>query len=301
MAAPLLGGFGSSPFGSGGYGASSAVELYLVQAVAVRENAVRLTFNVPVRYTGVLGPNDASQVELYTVTPVEGSAGADGEPTRAVLPVLVTKVSNEDVGLASVVDVWVDRPFSPHPSLYQVQVTDLVDAAGDPIETTLSALQFIGVYRQLRPVTPEAMVANRDIANPQTLGGALSATLPNPLSASVLGTFPVDSTGDYAPDRGLESYRKRVLRRLMTRRGAFAHLPRDYGVSVPDHVKQLARPGVIEALAADAEEQIRQEPETVEVRVTTELRAGGVLVLHVFARTNLGDVQLDTTFKIGTG
>lgn len=86
------------------------------------------------------------------------------------------------------------------------------------------------------------------------------------MADQTLGTFRVDGSGDIANDVGLASYQKRCIRRLTTRRGRFAHLP-NYGTDVAGSIKTLNRPGTREALALQAEDQLRQEPETVSARV----------------------------------
>jgi hypothetical protein len=99
----------------------------------------------------------------------------------------------------------------------------------------------------------------------------------------------VGGDGDLGNDEGLESYRKRVIRRCMTRKGAFSHLPQ-YGIGVPAQVKKLAQPGVREALAAEAELQIGQEPETQQVSCSFERDAtlAGLWWLIIRARTKAG-------------
>lgn len=87
-----------------------------------------------------------------------------------------------------------------------------------------------------------------------------------------LATFVADETGDLATVQGVEAWLQRVKRRLTTRRGRFLHLP-DYGVQIPASVKTLSRPGAREALAIDAEDQIRREPETRSVSVSVRVDA----------------------------
>ena len=103
----------------------------------------------------------------------------------------------------------------------------------------------------------------------------------------LLDKFQADSQGDLAFDEGLTSYRKRVFRRLTTKKGKFAHLP-DYGVSVPSSVKQLGRAGVREQLAVDAEVQIKREPETVAVSVAIVETQPEIYSYRIRARTSFG-------------
>jgi hypothetical protein len=161
---------------------------------------------------------------------------------------------------------------------------------GLPLAPGSSAL-FYGVQAGPRTQLQDQILAGRDIANPQTLAALRGLPNGGQLPSSVLGTYQPDGTGDYANDAGLTGYVKRVTRRLMTRKGAFAHLPK-YGVGLPDDVKRLQRPGFREAVAADAEDQIMQEPETlsVSVRVT---QVGSKTLFQVRAQTKLGPSSFD--------
>ncbi len=149
----------------------------------------------------------------------------------------------------------------------------------------------------------EATAAASDFANPSTEFGIGADGVISPEAALLLGTFPIDGTGDYGIDRGLRSYKKRILRRLTVSLASFAHLAASrYGVGVAARVKQLGRAGTREELASEAETQIRLEPETAEVRVT--IAAGtdpSVTIFRVRARTRTGsDVGMDVPFNVGS-
>ena len=249
----------------------------LVDTLAIRENVVRLTFDVPVYFSAVLDPGDASNPARYTVTADPTSVGSDGLPPRGVFAAVAELVSPK------VVHLWTDRKLSPYPSLYSISLNGIVE------DITLNPLNvyqgtFLGLQQGRPAPTPDMAVSNADIANPQTLSGALdSLSLPGD---SVLGTMPVDETGDLAKDEGLASYKKRVIRRVTTRKGRYRHLP-NYGTRALESVKLLARPGVMQAIAADAEEQIRQEPETVTVRVQIVMQ-GSLAFYRIRARCSFG-------------
>lgn len=265
MPAGPYGGFGSSPFGTLPFGTSLSLtappSMVLLSVLAIRENVVRLVFDVPPKWTGTFGPNDASDPLHYTVSAVAGSSGRDGDPTRPVTVVLV-----EQVGDGSTLDLILDRPMSPEPGQYQLDISGLVPEGGGAEFST--SVQYLALFKRVIPLTVELMLNNRDLSNPQSRSGIYD---PLPVASGqqlepLLGTYPIDSTGDIARDEGLPGYKKRVIRRLTTRKDRFAHLP-GYGVGILDDVKQLARPGLRERKADEAEDQIKQEPETVSVRV----------------------------------
>jgi len=279
-------GWGASPWGSTPWGGAStgSVNLCLVFAFAHKENVVRLYFSEPIKFTRTNEPGDGSLLKNYQVV-ANGGVGIDGlgvRPIKVAAVELVAGSSNTQV------DVTVDRPFSPYGTTYRATVNNIVSLTGKLLGPGQNTVVFVALQRGLPSAVPDLSVSTRDIANPQTRA-ALFDPLPEASTShdAVLGTFRVDSLGDIAFDEGLTSYKKRVYRRLTFGKNRTGHLP-GYGVGTPDHVKRLARPAVREALAADAEEQIRQEPETVAVRVTVEVTSSGVGFYRIRAKTSVG-------------
>lgn len=249
----------------------------LVDTLAIRENLVRLTFDVAPYFSAVLDPGDASNPARYTLGAKADTIGSDGLPPRGVFAAMA------ELAAPTVIHLWTDRKLSPFPSRYTVSLNGILeDGSLDPLDVYQG--EFYGLRAGRVIPTPDRAISNADIANPQTLSGALDPlALP---TDSVLGTYPVDDTGDIAKDEGLQSYKKRVLRRLSTRKGRFRHLP-NYGTLALESVKQLARPGLMQAIAADAEEQIRQEPETVAVKVQIVMQ-GAVAFYRIRVRCSFG-------------
>lgn len=278
-------GYGSEPFGVVPWGASGIVSLQLLSAIAVRENAVRLVFNAGVLFTGILNAGDGANVKRYSITAVAGTVGFDGEPVRPVRPIVVEQVPIAE-SYGSTIDVYTDRPFTAFPSRYIVAVQGIDAVNGALLDPAASSLEFYGLRRVRPRPRIDHVSASRDIANPQT-GSALLDPLPHTLiDSNLLGTYQADETGDVAIDEGIDSYRKRVFRRCYTRKGAFAWMP-GYGVGLPGQVKQVGRRGVRDAIAADAESQIAEEPETIEVacRFEQDARAPEMFWLRIRART----------------
>lgn len=284
-------GWGTQKWGTCGWGVPGACDvLSVVTAEAIRENLVRITFNLPVRYTDVRGLIDAADPENYVIDPVDGTIGADGLPPRPVFPILVEQADVEGAN-GRVLDVWTDRRLSPYPAEYLFRLLKSVAANGAPI-ASFTPSRFYGLEWE-PPVPANATTPATDIANPgfEAIPGA----------SQILGVYPVTSTGDYATDQGLVSYKKRIIRRLTTRRGAFAHLT-SYGVGLLDEVKRLALPATQRKLAAEAEAQIKQEPETigVEVSISSDTRSPGLFIFRVRARTKtFGSVSLDIPVSAG--
>jgi hypothetical protein len=234
----------------------------LSAVLAPSENVVRLVFTSPPFFSGLLEPTDASSAAHYSVAAVAGTFGLDGTPARAVTVVSVAQNLAVDPTGATL-DLTLDRPMTPAYAQYVVSATGLADSSGNPMAPDPQSSGFVSNYRQIVPPSREA-TPSRDIANPQD-GTAQQA--PRPIS---LGTFNVDDTGDYALDQGLTSLKKRILRRLVTAVGGFAHLP-GYGVGIPAMGKKLARAAVLSKKAADAQAQILLEPEVATCSVTTKI------------------------------
>lgn len=271
----MVGGFGGAGFGGGASGWGGASAFGLLQAIATSENVITLYYGGTQPYlSGLLDQDDASTASHYSVTVVEGSQGNDGNPTQPVTVIFAQP--SQVVGAENAIDLLLDRPMSPFPSLYVVTATGLYSTSNtggpgviqdpDPADYT-----FFGVYRELQPQVPDVVAPSADFANPQSLDALVGATPVVPLSLSastqLLGTYVVDQ-GDYATDQGLVSYKKRVLRRGVTVPGGFAFLPRSYGVGIPSYGKQLQRGSIRAKLAAAWQAQILEEPETATATVT---------------------------------
>jgi hypothetical protein len=254
--------------------------MILLEVKSVGENVVRLTFDVEPYYSGLLDPPDASIPAHYSIVPVLGTSGYDGQPTRPVTVIVVTQTAGD----ADSLDLTLDRPMSPYPSQYVITFGGIEGSeeiavigqegmsfvlGGDPnneLAPDPTVASFYGSYRALVAPQTAAATPSRDIANPQTLSALATAT-PYVTSALALGTFVVDSSGDYATDQGVISYKKRVLRRAIVKPGGFKHAPL-YGVGIPSYGKKLASPSLRLQLAAAWESQVKQEPETATVTVT---------------------------------
>lgn len=271
--------WGLSPWGSG------ADAPRLLSAVAVRENAVLLTFDGALVYTNTLGPRDAARTSAYALSPVAGTVGLDGEPAR---PVLVGRADLAGSAGAAVL-LWLDRALTHFPARYLVAAPGVYGAGGLPVDSAAQSATFYGVRaKRFQPASEVDLAVGRDLANPQTPGAAEAARA----QGSTLGSYVVDSTGDYAFDAGEVSYVKRVLRRLWARPGAFKHLPDSYGLGLGGRVKRLGSGRERAALARDAAEQVKLEPETADASAELALVGPNAFDLRVKARTRFSDRQL---------
>jgi hypothetical protein len=296
VTAPLPAGWGAGGWGSSFWGAG-AIVLALEEALAVRENVVQLTFSAPIYFSGVLDPGDGSDPSRYQLNPVAGTSGMDGQPARSV-----AVVSAAVTGLGGAqIQVTVDRPFSPYGARYTVTAVGVRDLIGNLIAPGLGTQEFFGLYRQLATPSLDVIVPSRDIANPQDRQ-ALLDPLPmyDPL---VLGTIPVDDTGDYAFDEGITNTKKRIFRRVLTTANGFAHL-RDYGVGLATFGKRLGSAVVRQQLASEIERQVRLEPDVASCSaiVVPDTEKPGIFRVRMLVTTTTQQAgQTATTLNIPIG
>jgi len=278
MTSPILA-WGSGPWGSfswgGGVGAGA---ITVLEVIAIRENVIRLHFSAKPYYTGLLDAPDASLVRKYSVTPVVGTVGYNGSAARPVSVARIALVLDD----ANALDVVLDRPMTPFPANYIVKVDDIFSA--DLLSAIPATSQSApAVFAQLSPPTVDTASPSRDMSNPQT------GEITDPNAAAILGSFEVDTSGDFSMEEGIQALKNRIYRRMSTRRGAFAHLP-EYGIGVKDYGKKLSTAAAISSLVSDTEAQIAQEPEVqfVRVRPIQDRLADGLLRLRIAVRTKTG-------------
>jgi hypothetical protein len=250
----------------------------ITSALAISENVIRVTFSEQPFFSTLLEPDDASSGRHYIVTPIAGTVGLDGNPVRSVTALYATQDPSDPTG--STLDVVLDRPMTPAPAQYQIEIVGTTDfTTRSPSVPDPTFLTFTSVFKQVARPQLDAAAPSRDIGNPQT-AGALLDPLPVTSNPLALGTFNADDTGDYSFDQGLVSYKKRVLRRGITTPNGFAHLP-GYGVGIPGYGKKLASPATREKIAANYQAQILKEPETASVVVTARTGTDPHLVFFV--------------------
>lgn len=276
--------WGRSPWGGPGFGPTDAL--------AIRENVIRVAFSDLIYASDLGDEKDAIRSGIYTVTPFTLSVGNDGTNARTVrvvhvdAPTIADGIPPEFEG--RFLDLTLDRPMTPFPAAYQVTV-DGVWSADQSNQAGSAVLDVDAVYRQLSAPTVNPRVESRDLANPQTIGGAKASSIANPYAA-ILGTFQVDDSGDYAFDSGLESFRKRIIRRCISKENGFVHLP-GYGAGLVQQGKKLGTAARLAKLVANVEQQASKDPECVNASAR---------IIRSTNNPNLARVELTCTRR-GTG
>jgi hypothetical protein len=290
------GGWGAGPWGWTPWGGGPFTDdLALVSALAVRENVVRLTFSAAPNFTGILDPHDASSRFRYVVTPVAGTSGMDGLPTRPVTPVSVAQAAVPG-SQGTMLDVTVDRPFSPYASQYRVTANNLFLSDGTPLDPTQASAVFYGLQRERVPAQEQNAVRTRDIANPFNAAALSGNLLVNNLLTA--GTFSPDATGDLALDEGVITLKKWILRVCLCAVGGFPHIPK-FGVGLVQAIKRLNTATARTRLATSAQQQIAAHPLVVKSAVVFQTVKPGFVRMQVLARTKTGaGIKVEQVFQV---
>lgn len=256
------GGLFGDPFGTGG-------PLHVTGARAVAGQVVRVVYDEVPIFHSAAGASDALNPDNYSISVVSGQATAP-VPVGVGPLLVVGPVAGVPAGDFRAVDLHVDRAFV-FGITYRVSVIRVAAAAGGALGAPTTA-DFAGVVQVHVTRPPAKRLDNTDFAN-------------DPF----VGKFVVDDSGDIAIQAGLAAVRKRILRRLVTPRNAFAFLP-GYGVGL--RLKDLYAVRQIQSLKTDVLAQVGQEPEVTAVSVSVSLDATGFIALDIKAQTRSGVVPV---------
>lgn len=269
MSGSTPGGFGrelfGDPFGGGG-------PLTVVRARAVAGQVVRVVFNEEPVHRSASGITDALNPRNYLLTVPGGNAVAPiavGVDPGMIVGPAVAVGNGTAPGAADErgFDVHTDRPLIVG-VVYNIAVKGLLPLTGGGLGTPANA-NFGGIVKLLATSQPPKKTELVDVFNDITGTGA----------------WKVDDSGDLAIQSGLDGFRKRVLRRLMTPKNAFAFLP-NYGVGI--RLKQPASVPQVAAFKTDAVQQILLEPEAASVDASANIDAFGVFTLSLLIQTKVG-------------
>ena len=264
-------GYGVTGYGTGPYAAAAAGPITVVSARVTSTHTVIVTVSAPAlrdngfTFGSALNPNTWQLLRL------------DTNQFFSILEVV--EISSTEFELRTL------EPFAGSSVVHEVSSTTLRSEAGalvsEPNEAT-----FFGVIAS-SVSTPEQLavqrkVSFRDVANPPT---------PEQLNL-IGGTLRFTSGGDYALEEGEPFVRKLILRRLVTPRGGFLHLP-SYGIGFA--VKEPVPVADLIKLRAEIERQVKLEPEVEACRATLTLDgANGILtiVLRVRLRPTGAEIEI---------
>ena len=284
--------FGLLPFGDvSPWGGPGTVSLITIMAIGTNELVAFFTSAPKCR--DPLGFRDTRNPLYWAITPVDPvSIGFNGE-------VVVEPGKPRPRAPAP----WIGRCFVDPIDATQVHVVTVpqlqtgvqYDITVGPIRGVdceeFSGLATFRVLARNRPARSTSRIAAvdtyRDYANPIfEIDKRTSQIVPGP------GFWQYDETGEIVLDDAAGSLKKRVLRRITTLLGGFAHLP-TYGV--PSMLGTMARGDDIQALALRLQEQIREEPDVRDASVTVRALstpAGGIVRFEIVVQQRaIGEVS----------
>lgn len=263
----------SRPKGARGYGVEAFGDPYgaggplsVAHAMAIGGQTVRVAFNEEPAHFSAGSPVDALNPKNWLVGIVSGQATA---------PLVVGVKAAGPGPLAGAragewaIDLKLDRPLASG-IRYRVVARKILSRAGLGLGFPYGA-EFMGATAQVD-------------ARP----------LPRRTDMADLGTDPATGGwrfegGDVAVDGGLDSYRKRVIRRATTPKGAYSFFGDDYGTLLA--LKRPLSLASVGPLKADLVEQIKREPETQAVSVRAEyIPLPGILKLRIHAQARQGSL-----------
>lgn len=251
-----FGGFGGEAYGDpmGGGGG-----LHLVRAVAVAGQLVRAVFNKAPKTKSSAANNDGLNGANYDIAITVGTG------TKPLCVSTARVVQFPAFGLLNAgevgIDVQTDRPLVVGLSYSLTVTTRMIAFDGDPIGFPY-VQPFVGAAR------PTLTRQNR------TKQGVIDfASGNNGLTVT---------NGDIDTVTGIPSTKLRCLRRTLTAKNSFAHLP-GYGSSFePKAPMALNRIGAVQA---DLRQQLRQEPDVQDAAVQVTLDARGIAIIDERVRT----------------
>lgn len=259
-------GYGAEAFGDP-YGAGGP--LSVVRAQAVGGQTVRVAFNEEPAHFSAASPVDSLNPKNWVISLVAGQVvympAAVG--VQVVGPGPLVGVREGEWG----VDVKLDRPLA-RLVRYRIDARSMLARAGMGLGFPYGA-EFLGATLPTDFRPPRRRTDMADLAiDPRTGGWAF------------------DGSGDIGVDGGLASYKKRVIRRATTPKGAYSFLGKDYGTLLAlKRPLSLAQVGPIKA---DLAQQIKKEPETQEVSIQASFSPlPGILFLALTAQARQGSLS----------
>ena len=253
---PSPGGFGGEAFGDpmGGGGG-----LHLVRAIAVAGQLVRAVFNKAPKTKSSAANNDGLNGANYDVAITTGTG------TKPLCVSTASVIQFPAFGLLNAgevgIDVQTDRPLVVGLSYVLTVTPRMIAFDGDTMGFPYIQ-PFVGATRPARARQNRIKQGIIDFASGNN---GLTAT-----------------NGDIDTVTGIPSTKMRCLRRTLTMRNAFAHLP-GYGSSFQP--KAPLSQNRIGAIQTDLRQQLRQEPDVQDASVQVTLDARGLALIDERVQT----------------
>jgi hypothetical protein len=232
-------------------------------------NSVEIEFETEPKHIDPIDPTDGRYLDAYTISgPVS--------PAR-----LAQHVEYEDPNKLL---LYFDGELVEG-ERYIISLTGLENVNGGELEPDPSIFEFFAFGEKTPPTALVDQTLRYDIRNPQTERDAPSD--------GALGTFVVRG-GDLDIETARRYLRKRIWRRLATRRGSMRHIP-SYGLEYDD--KAPATTTILRGLKNQIEEQIKSEPDVRGVSASVSEIEIGVFHIRITVLDKFG--QFDDEGVLG--
>lgn len=264
MASTSLGGLGAGSYGSVPFGSAASVPIEIIFYAAWRTDAVIIVYSKKQTLTDAQ-EEAISDPDNWTLT----KSDPECFDRNVMLVEDAAQHGFDSVGSAFV--VFFDGPLTQQCKYKLTWDFYGIDMLFSAIKVSKDAMDQESVIRSGEIV---------DIKNPQVAKDKL------PLGS--LGTFNISDDGDYANDRGIESMRKRILRRIQTLVDEF-HTLLGYGTNT--EIKGNITPSLIERMRARVQAGVIKEPDVLRAgtRVYKPNGVTNIVVIQVKAISKFGE------------
>lgn len=238
-------------------------------------NSVDVTFEEEPKKVDPSDPADSLNLSNYTVT-------------GPVSPLIERLIQSAQYLGDNTVRIYFDGPLVPD-EFYTITVFNVESIEGTAISPSGSAGSFVAFDADSDPIPLERQPSNRyDIRNPQTERDAPQG--------EPLGTFVFDDDGDLGKETKRRYLRKRVWRRIGTKKGGFFHMS-NYGLRLDD--KKTYNVSRLRRLISEIESQVTEERDVISARASVQQLAPGVILVKLRIHDIFG--VFDTEKTIGEG
>lgn len=277
------GAYGTGPYGSGYWGGGSVLSFEeFGKAYATGDRIVRIELVTEPLHSTTTGAGDALNPRTWQIT--------DPTSGKSWTSLAVREVSSK------IFEILTLEVLPKHFTSLSLGTITLKSVSGVPFPTL--AFPFNGNFLAINN-TDESRTAARgylpkDLANVQVAPATTGAA-----ADMVGGTLQIESSGDYATMYGEALVRKLILRRLVSKKGDFFHLP-DYGLGLRE--KEPLPTSDLRKLAAAIEQDVALEPEVEAVKANLSYSAAAsALIVQMKVRLKPTGQQAQIALTVPTG
>ena len=257
-------GWGDEIYGVDSWGGGDSGGWTLLKAIAINSHTCRVFFDKPMKAINAGDINDALTASAYTFEIISGTG---------IIPeaISVVKVDSQTF------DIKVSTPFLT----VQYRVW-----AGIELQTQTGAPPAGQRYADFQGFDKYQTDPTDDY------GDIKKCHLPN---SPVAGRFGITDTGDIAIQQGVSALYKRLLRRLITKKGGYVFYS-DFGIKYK--INKNIKPRDLPELEADAKRQLLIDDMVQDADVKVIIMATNIVMLFARVISDLGMIDINEKFKM---